>query len=290
MMAPGNPMVRLSLLAALLALAGAGYLLLLHGSVIGDLPQERTLDSPLPGEVRMRAYLELVSVDAARDAMQVRVSVAPPVGGAPTLAGRDFALVLAHDREEERIEIQARKAPFVTTVELNLDGGDIGSYPLDAYQASLALRSFETSPAPAGSAPKLLPVDLVVWERVLGFRLRAERAPNGPDGEERLAFSIHRSRAFVVFAVAAYGAMAVLGCGALTIGLLAAFRVRRVEPTLIGALAAIVFALPALRGALPASPPLGVSADVLVFLWAEMAAILALALLVATWARTGPRP
>ena len=52
------------------------------------------------------------------------------------------------------------------------------------------------------------------------------------------------------------------------------------ETTLIGSLAAIAFALPVLRNALPGSPPLGVEADMWVFLWAELAAVLALALLV----------
>jgi hypothetical protein len=35
-------------------------------------------------------------------------------------------------------------------------------------------------------------------------------------------------------------------------------------------------------------PPLGVEADMWVFLWTELAAVLALALLVFKWARTGP--
>ena len=63
----------------------------------------------------------------------------------------------------------------------------------------------------------------------------------------------------------AYGAMLVLGCCALAIGVLTFTDVRRAEATLIGALAAITFALPVLRNALPDSPPLGVAADMWVF-------------------------
>jgi hypothetical protein len=59
---------------------------------------------------------------------------------------------------------------------------------------------------------------------------------------------------------------------------------------LVGALAAIVFALPVVRNALPGSPPLGVEADLWVFLWTELAAVLALALQVFKWAKSGPRP
>jgi hypothetical protein len=92
------------------------------------------------------------------------------------------------------------------------------------------------------------------------------------------------------FALTAYGAMAMLACGALTIGTLAFLRVRRAEPTLISAVGALVFALPALSNALPGGAPLGVYGDIFVFLWAELAAVLAFVLLVATWARVGPRP
>jgi hypothetical protein len=112
----------------------------------------------------------------------------------------------------------------------------------------------------------------------------------GVPGEKRLTFEIRRTVAFRFFALAAYGAMAMLACGALTVGTLVFLRVRRPEPALIGALGALVFALPALRNALPGGAPLGVLADVFVFLWAELAAVLAFVLLVATWARVGPRP
>ena len=102
----------------------------------------------------------------------------------------------------------------------------------------------------------------------------------------------HRANrgAFALFALCAYGAMVVLGLSALAIGILVFAEVRQVDATLIGALAAVAFALPALRSALPGSPPLGVQADVWVFLWAELAVVLALGLVVFQWARAGPHP
>jgi uncharacterized membrane protein YkgB len=84
--------------------------------------------------------------------------------------------------------------------------------------------------------------------------------------------------------------MVVLGCTALTIGILAFMGVRRPDAPFVGALGAIVFALPTLRSALPGTPPLGVRADMLVFLWTEIAGVIAVALFVSTWARHGPRP
>ncbi|MGA7085071.1 MAG: DUF4436 family protein, partial [Pseudolabrys sp.] len=62
-----------------------------------------------------------------------------------------------------------------------------------------------------------------------------------------------------------YSAMLVMMVCALTISSLVFLGLRRIEVTLIGALGAMIFALPALRNALPGAPPLGVRADILIF-------------------------
>jgi hypothetical protein len=64
---------------------------------------------------------------------------------------------------------------------------------------------------------------------------------------------------------------------------------RKLEVTLAGFLSGILFALPAMRYALPGSPPFGVLADQLVFFWAELAVALGLLLFVLAWAIHGPR-
>jgi hypothetical protein len=284
-------MAKVALLAAALVLAGIVYLVLLLESPGADLGQERTLGVTGAGEPELHIYLELIGVDAIRDAMQVRVSIEPigSVTDAAFTLGRDMALVLVHDKRAEWITLPAHQPLPTTTVELELHGGDITSYPLDAYRAGLWIRCIEP-PALPGLQPRLLPISVTIWERVLGFRLNTREEAGSSPGEKRLAFDMRRSRAFVFFAIAAYGAMAMLACGALAIGALAFLRVRRPEPTLVGALSAIVFALPALRNALPGGPPLGVLCDVFVFLWAELVAVFALMLLIVTWARTGSRP
>ena len=81
----------------------------------------------------------------------------------------------------------------------------------------------------------------------------------------------------------------VVGSCAFAIGLITFVDARRAEATLIGAIAAIAFAMPVLRNALPGAPPLGVRADMFVFLWTELAAVIGLALVTFDWARTSPR-
>ena len=111
---------------------------------------------------------------------------------------------------------------------------------------------------------------------LLGYGLHTTSQPGADPNDVQLTTTIARSGAFALFALCAYRAMLVLGSCALAIGILTFTDVRRPEATLIGALAAITFALPVLRNALPGSPPLGVAADMWVFLWTELAAVLAL--------------
>ena len=129
-----------------------------------------------------------------------------------------------------------------------------------------------------------------MWEGVLGYNLHTTSQPRPDPDDVELTIAVTRSGAFALFALCAYGSMIVLAGCALAVAILTFIDVRRPEATLVGALAAIVFALPVLRNALPGSPPLGVEADIWVFLWAELAAVLALALLVFKWAKAGPRP
>jgi len=41
---------------------------------------------------------------------------------------------------------------------------------------------------------------------------------------------------------------------------------------------------------LPGAPPLGVQADIFIFFWAELGAVIALCLFIAAWARLGAPP
>ena len=146
-----------------------------------------------------------------------------------------------------------------STFEVDLNEGSVSHYPLDSYAAELAVDLMD-----AKSSQKV-PVQVTVWEGVLGYRLHTTAETAAGPHAAGITIAVRRSGAFALFALCAYGAMVVLGFSALAIGILVFAEMRQVDATLIGALAAIAFALPALRDALPGSPPLGVQADVWVF-------------------------
>lgn len=74
------------------------------------------------------------------------------------------------------------------------------------------------------------------------------------------------------------------------IGALVFLGVRRVEATLTGTLSAMIFAVPALRSSLPGVPPLGGHADIVVFVWVELAVIIGLILFMIAWMERGLSP
>jgi hypothetical protein len=285
-------MTRYAALAIALVAAAVGYVALLRRASEWDLPQERAFGGSAAADPKMQVYVEPIAVNAVADSIQVRVSVSlagKPDETQPSVADHDYFILLGHDDTIERIKVQAHESAPLAMVDLDLEDGDISSYPMDAYRAALSVRVTE-APAAPGSPAVSVPLRADVWERVPGFRVQSRELPTGAEGGIHLGFDIHRGFAITFFVLAAYAAMAILGIGSLTIGILVFLGIRKPEATLLGALAGTVFALPALRNTLPGAAPLGVSADIFVFVWAELMAVAAIALLIFTWARSGPRP
>jgi hypothetical protein len=279
--------MRLLALGAVLIALTAGYVAMVRQFDVTELPLERhfgTTNQVLPaGEI----YLEPISIDALNDAMQMRAYVSPSISeskSAHSTSDHDLTLLVSHDNTVEEVKLAAGDHMASSTFEVDLNEGRVTHYPLDSYVARLGVELLD------GKSSLRLPARITMWEGVLGYSLHTTSQP-GPDRDDvQLATAITRSGAFALFALCAYAAMLVLGCCALAIGVLTFTDLRRPEATLIGALAAITFALPVLRNALPGSPPLGIQADMWVFLWTELAAVLSLALLVFKWAKAGPRP
>jgi hypothetical protein len=276
----GRNMRLLALVMFLIALT-TSYLLMLRHFNVSELPSERYFGATDPVKPAGEVYLEPISIDAPNDAMQMRAYLSPSISkrkNADAASDQDLTLLVTHDRAVEEVKLAAADRLATSTFEVNLNEGSVTHYPLDTYRARFGVQLRD------GKSSLRLPVRVTMWEGVLGYNLHTTNHP-GPDPDDvELTTAITRSGAFALFALCAYGAMVVLACCALAVGILIFTDVRRPEPTLIGALAAMAFALPVLRNALPGSPPLGVEADIWVFLWTELAVVLALALLVFKWA------
>jgi Domain of unknown function (DUF4436) len=265
----------------------ACYILMLRHFNVSERPSERHFGATDPVRPVAEVYFEPIGIDALNDAMHVRAYLSPSISeskNAHTISDQDLILLVTHDKTVEELKLAAANRLATATFEVDLNEGSVSHYPLDAYRAQFGVQLVNSN------SSARFPVRVTMWEGVLGYNLHTTGQPGLDPDDVELTTTVTRSGAFALFALCAYGAMVVPGCCALAVGILTFTGVRRPEATLIGALAAIAFALPVLRNALPGSPPLGITADVWVFLWTELAAVLALALLVFKWARTGPRP
>jgi len=278
--------VRLLALVILVFSLMASYVLMLRHFNVFELPGERQFGAVGPVEPAGEVYLEPIDIDALNDSMEMRAYLSPSVSArnnSNAASDRYLTLLLTHDKTVEEVKLAAASHLATSTFEVDLNDGSVTHYPLDAYRARFGVQLLD-----AKSSLKL-PVRITVWEGVLGYNLHTTSEPGADPDDIELTTSITRTSAFVLFALCAYGAMVVLAGCALAVGVLTFIDVRQPDATLIAALAAIIFALPVFRNALPGSPPLGVEADMWVFLWTELVAVLALVLLVYKWARTGPR-
>jgi hypothetical protein len=277
--------IRLLIVGALLIALTISYLIILHNMRVSEQPVERMFgasDSGAAAEV----YLEPLSIDAANQGMQVRAYLSPNLSNGKNAragADRDLILLITHDQTVEEIKLAAGAHMASSTFEVDLNDGSVIHYPFDSFVARLDVQLME------GKASLNLPARITVWEGVLGYNLHATSQPGANPNDVRLAIAVSRGGAIVLLALCAYGVMLVLGFCAVVMGVLTFINVRPPETGLIGSLAAFAFALPVLRGILPGSPPLGVAADMWVFLWAEMVNVVALALVVFKWAHAGPR-
>jgi Domain of unknown function (DUF4436) len=276
---------RAAILTAILLSCVIVYVIVLTVYRLSGGPQEDEFGVP-NNDAGVRLYLQPIQVDTVNDSMQVRISVIPDPSlgdAALTIADRDFLLRIRRGKQVEQVQVRANQPLPEVTFDFDLDEGDVRDYPLDRYVSHM---TFTASDA----AGKALPIHVTAWEGVFGFRVVGETIAAQRPGELPLRLKVHRTEAASFFGVAVYVAMTMITLCALTIGGLVFLGIRRVEVGQIAALGAIIFALPALRNVLPGAPPLGVRADIYVFFWAELALMVALCLLVATWARRGLPP
>lgn len=279
---------RFGLLMVVVAACVLAYGLVLVRFDLSDRPVEIEFGVPLAGNVA-NVYLQPLNVDPVSASMQMRISLAAaPVQAATGNTGNpDRLLKIQRGRQTERVTVSAGQPLPEVVFDFDLNGGDVRDYPLDRYRADLSIAVSEQR---NDGTETPLPLHVALWEGLLGYRVQG--LPAAADHPEAVGLSLEfqRTAAVSIFGIAIYGAMVIMAICSLLIGSLVFVGLRRIEAAFAGALGAIIFALPALRAALPGSPPLGVRGDVLTFFWAELGAIVALCLFVAAWIRSGSRP
>jgi hypothetical protein len=225
--------------------------------------------------------LNVLSVDPVREVINVRVEIVKPSESRSwhTLNSADVRDFVVHvDDRFLTFQITPEGSGAKSVLEIALIGS-LSGYPLDYYTGRLSI-----SASKRGSDASR-PIRLIVWPLVSNWNVEIKHSDQASETLAGIDLNIQvkRPTSFIVMAFAFYAAMALIGLSGLTIGILVFLGVRPLQPPMTGALAAMIFSIPALRGIMPGAPPLGVHADALVLLWVQLAVIIGLTLFVITW-------
>ncbi|MBU6422753.1 MAG: DUF4436 domain-containing protein, partial [Chloroflexi bacterium] len=114
--------------------------------------------------------------------------------------------------------------------------------------------------------------------------------PTSVDGNTSVGVTITRSRTTLVFAIFIMFAMALVTAVVVTVVALMILQRRKFEFGILGWIAGLLFALPAVRNVMPGIPGVGALSDFVVLFWALGCLVAAMVWICVTWIRNPVRP
>eukprot|EP00698_Gefionella_okellyi_P004481 TRINITY_DN14120_c0_g1_i1.p1 TRINITY_DN14120_c0_g1~~TRINITY_DN14120_c0_g1_i1.p1 ORF type:complete len:364 (+),score=84.24 TRINITY_DN14120_c0_g1_i1:35-1093(+) len=149
--------------------------------------------------------------------------------------------------------------------------GSFALYPFDTYTAYLSIQLWDGKSFAASDMDLYLNCSL---KQLSSFEF-SFRSLGQETGQRVVEVTVRRTtlgQVYPVFLIVAFWIILLID-GAVGIAL-TVYQYRRVEAPLLGMLAALIFALPALRNTAPLGPPIGCLLDYSSFFWAMLTAIL----------------
>ena len=282
-----------------LLIAAAGALILVIVITTSALTVWREADytvqeftsSDVPGASRVVVDVKLISADPIKGDMLARLSF----DGAGPLFDEDEGiptenLVMSVNGATGRLVIPFKAGEPMNPTEVMLGlYGAVMRYPFDHHEGALVV-SFATpliasSPTPAGGVShEPIPVVLHYAETLTGYRISASQVTPPEPGTVELDIRLARSNSVLIFALFIMGLQWLLAFAALLALWTWLVRGNKIEVTMFGWMAGLLFALIPLRNAMPGIPPVGTLSDFLSFFWIEAIIAICMFVAVGTWA------
>lgn len=199
--------------------------------------------------------------------------------------------------------------------------GLASDYPFDEHKAALAIVAFAKTPAeasPTGATQQTvsdgaddadsdeqpdsssaqstdpldglqeLPISVALYAALPNVDMAIDLSGTSGSADPNIAeaiITIHRAITIVGFAIFVMVIFWVIAIAIVLQAVTIASRGREPEPDTMGYMAALLFAFPFMRDALPGTPPVGTLSDFLSFFWAEALVAIALITTLITWIR-----
>jgi len=283
----------------LVVLAIVVVAVLLYGTVVtlyafgGQVTETGTTDVPADAEAVVTVRPQ--AVDAASDRLEVVLDLglgAAIAAGAPGETAPGVTLLVSGSAETRTIEFSAEGVLSPVSVSLITDGV-VEQWPFDAHTATTTLVAYRI----VDGDLEVLPTYLIAEGRVPGWNVDARPlAAQHAVLEGRdvilpvVQLTATRAGSTVAFGLVLLALMIVIPVVVLVVTISAYRGRRRVEPTFLGWIGAMLFATIPLRTFLPGSPPIGSWIDFLIVLWVFVGLVAGLIVFVAAWMRWSAPP
>ncbi|GAB5590518.1 hypothetical protein Unana1_05418 [Umbelopsis nana] len=143
--------------------------------------------------------------------------------------------------------------------------GDYSTYPFDVYTGSFGINIVKGTPANSSGihTPMLLLSNLAQWR----INSTGQQITDTPDGSElyEFNFEVKRATTTIAFSIIIVILLWCLSLASCLITIQIVLRGRALDLPIMALNATLLFAMPALRNAQPAVPPIGIGLDVLGF-------------------------
>lgn len=167
--------------------------------------------------------------------------------------------------------------------------GDSSSYPFDSYSTPLSIQFFDLGQAGSPQPRLVVPIKLEVDSETHDWAFSYHELDSYSDGSLSVQVESSRAPTTVAFAVFELLLMIALCVIAATVVFFVITGRHKLEFSLFGWLAGLLFALPAIRNTMPGSPDLGTIADDTVFFWGLLVLAVCFITVGVTWVRRTAR-
>lgn len=233
----------------------------------------------------MTLQVEPRKVDAAGRGIDLLLT--PDAGTGPLASGDELTLdepmtlVVTPSNGERQFDYPQGRIVGAVEVTIPFDDGAVEQWPFDSYHVQALVIPNRLD----GNDALALDVAYTASGNVPGWVI--DVTVDRGDGSDPPTVDIraHRPIATVAFAIVLLSVMVVMPILVLIVAIWSYRGARRVEATLMGWIAAMLFATIPLRSFLPDAPPIGSWVDYLVVLWVIVGLVLGLGIFTAAWLR-----
>lgn len=255
-------------------------------------PADSKDKAPQNPEDKVEIAMTVLGFDPIKGEVEARLEFTPK--GKYAMPDGDYVsqnlLLTTNNVDKQGSEITFRDERFMDAVVVRYTTieGDVHSYPFDNYTSEMTIYLDSTGSVDPDEATdfKPVPMEFTSVASIPGFEIDISPVANENKPElVSMEIDIKRSSAAQFFSLVVMFIMWTLSI----LAFLLAVRVWRSgklpETAMLGLMAALLFAFPAIRNAQPNVPPVGTLSDFLSFLWTESLVVLALMILGSCWLR-----